>query len=134
MKISPLLLIIAMIAVTFAGLLILIFGTEPPPNTVVQHPVETVEFIRDAEFNESDVFVKTDRENLIVDKNSLNFIRGGSGEALIIDEVKFGSPRSAFGVKPYSLRVPEDRIEEISEAYTKIFGEEIVFVGDEPTK
>lgn len=126
--------LLAMVAALIIAYVLMIVLIEPPPNTITQHPVETVEFIRGEFANESDVFVKTDRENFIIGNYSIDFIHAESGSELTLDEVDYGSPHSSFGVNPYNLHVPEDQIEALSAAYKKTFGDDLVFVGDKSTK
>lgn len=126
--------LLAMVAALIIAYVLLIVLTEPPPNTITQHPVETIEFVRGESANESKVFVKTDRENFILGNYSIDFIRAESGSELTLDEVDYGAPRSSFSVNPYNLHVPEDQIEALNTDYKKTFGEELVFVDDESTK
>lgn len=124
-----------LIATLISGVAVFIatisFAVEPKPNTIVQHPVENIDFVRSEGNDPDEVFIKSDRENFIVSTSNINFIQAPNGADLLLDEVKYASPRSAFGVRPYNLHLPVDQIKTINEAYLKTFGEEIPFSEDE---
>lgn len=124
-------LMIALISTLIVSMVLLIVVVEPKPNTMVQHPVEQVDFVRSESTNPDEIFIQTDRENFIVSTHNINFVQESSGTESWLDEVKYASARSAFGVKPYNLHIPEDQIETINASYLKTFGEDIVFLEDE---
>lgn len=124
-------LVVSLVSAVVVFITTIALAPEPKPNTMVEHPVENVDFVRSNSNDPDEVFIQTDRQNFIVSTHNINFVQEPSGTESWLDEVKYASPRSAFGVKPYNLHIPKDQIETINEAYLKTFGEDIVFFEDE---
>lgn len=122
MKNNPLLFFEMVIGIAAILITIAALNKETPPNIIVEHPVETVEFIYNADFNESTVFIKTDRENLLIDTYNISFMEGDANTSLTLEEIEFGSLRNALKASAYNLHIPANQVDKLNIAHIKTFG------------